>query len=43
MHMKRERAAFVGMIRDHKTRIGRIKATRGGPAGREGESGVAER
>jgi len=41
--MKEKRATFVGMIRDHKARVGRIKATRGGPAGREGEGEAVER
>ena len=37
IEMSEKRATFVGLVRDHRTRIGRIKAVRGGPAGRKSE------
>jgi hypothetical protein len=39
--MSRRKATFIGLIRDHRTRIGRIKAVRGGSTGCKSE-GKAE-
>ena len=39
--MSKKKTAFIGLIRDHRTRIGRIKAVRGGSTGCKSE-GKAE-
>jgi len=39
--MSGKRTTFIGLIRDHRTRIGRIKAVRGGSTGCKSE-GKAE-
>mgnify|MGYP007015363624 CR=1 FL=1 len=41
MCMERKKAVFIGLVRDHRTRIGRIKAFGGGSAGckSKGEAG----
>jgi len=37
IEMNEKRTTFIGLIRDHKTRIGRIKAVRGGSTGCKSE------
>jgi hypothetical protein len=37
IEMSEGRKAFIGLIRDHRTKIGRIKAIRGGSTGCKGE------
>ena len=39
--MSKKKTAFIGLIRDHRTKIGRIKAVRGGSTGCKSE-GKAE-
>ena len=37
MYMEKKKAVFIGLVRDHRTRIGRIKAVGGGPTGCKGK------